>query len=686
MIDGNASSIARNYLRMFDFTHVRLLSSNILRWALFSAPLLLFISVIYYSLATPFAFVDDYLYGENLADVLIFKDQESILSWLHRNFVSRNIDRFRPFWELANGFAFGVFGTTPWLHHLSRWVFHFTSVFMFAAAFVRISKTYCGDASNETKDSLIVSHLSLVPISLLIYFWIFFPNSPASRLQPQELHTVFFLGLCNWMVALILTENDRSGSMGSYLRRGLLCFGCLGLSWSKEVNVGVVFCMLIFQIALLLWHRRHIRIGIASSALLLFLSIFTTYRVYIASQSAGVGYGKNLSISIIMENARSMLGGLFQGKTSVLIAISLIGFCMILLTFLYRRVRGSRLDKRSMFLFFLLAQAAAMFGVLCLSYGMALRYWYPLIPILAICLAFSAHFVLESTQRRSRYATALAKALLISFVGFFIACNYSNFLFQTIVQHSFSNIDEKMIREVTRLLERGEHVQIPRTGDEYEDKLIGYFSEDGFSANFYGKSYLVHTENPVAVSHRYFVTREEPPEGGVVVWSAANRQHYGVLSIASSIASFLQGGEPYLARDGGVASFDDHRWSIYRVAGEDRPLLIDAEFDIYFDRAARALVYMKNPCDASDAEARFYLHVAPADKADLLSTRSRKLGFDALGFGLSDKGGRVGGECVTQVKLPNYAIYSMSTGRITDDGRRIWEKDFFFYERNPYGS
>ena len=95
--------------------------------------IVLFLPVLYYSLNTPFALIDDYY---QWSIVRIFDSPQQFSEWLVNQFLEFNSNRYRPFWEFYNAVTWKVFGPTPWLHHLARWVVHFGSVFTFAAAFL----------------------------------------------------------------------------------------------------------------------------------------------------------------------------------------------------------------------------------------------------------------------------------------------------------------------------------------------------------------------------------------------------------------------------------------------------------------------------------------------------------------------------------------------------------------------
>lgn len=161
-------------------------------------PLLLYLPVFYYSLDTPFALVDDYndFRRFSLRDAEGWK--HTISGWL-RVYIFEvgnggGEARYRPFWVVYNTISWNVFGMNPWLHHLARWVLHFGAALMLAAAFRRIANPYSGNqrSNNPTVGPAAPNAwVALLPVGILAYIWLFYPNVPAARLGPQEVYTVF---------------------------------------------------------------------------------------------------------------------------------------------------------------------------------------------------------------------------------------------------------------------------------------------------------------------------------------------------------------------------------------------------------------------------------------------------------------------------------------------------------------
>ena len=102
--------------------------------------------------------------------------------------------------------------------------------------------------------------------------------------------------------------------------------------------------------------------------------------------------------------------------------------------------------------------------------------------------------------------------------------------------------------------------------------------------------------------------------------------------------------------------------------------VVHSVWDVY--RTGRKLTYFKQPCAPADVQAKFVLHVVPADPADLPAHR-KPYGFDNLGFYFDGCGGRVADQCVVIVQLPDYAIGRIRVGQwISERNRTLWEAEF----------
>ena len=130
-------------------------------------------------------------------------------------------------------------------------------------------------------------------------------------------------------------------------------------------------------------------------------------------------------------------------------------------------------------------------------------------------------------------------------------------------------------------------------------------------------------------------------EGGDDLWEAAfsaNPEPYAAAYGA------VEGSEP-LAR----GAFDLH--------------LLDDDF-----------VYVKEPCEQADTDARFFLHAVPERVGDLPEDR-REHGFDNLDFRFFLNGAWFDGKCAARVPFPPYPVESVRTGQFGSAGE-IWSADF----------
>lgn len=100
---------------------------------------------------------------------------------------------------------------------------------------------------------------------------------------------------------------------------------------------------------------------------------------------------------------------------------------------------------------------------------------------------------------------------------------------------------------------------------------------------------------------------------------------------------------------------------------------IESDFNVYLHEDS--LVYAKSPCSDNDRDARFFLHVDPADLNDLPDER-HGYNFDNLDFTLMEHGLIIDGGCVAVVDLPKYRISDIRTGQLDENGERVWEGMF----------
>ena len=109
-----------------------------------------------------------------------------------------------------------------------------------------------------------------------------------------------------------------------------------------------------------------------------------------------------------------------------------------------------------------------------------------------------------------------------------------------------------------------------------------------------------------------------------------------------------------------------------RQQAEARPAGAE-DFAVFLDQEAgrRRLLYAKGDCAPSEYETPVFLHLYPADAADL-PVHDRAKGFANRDFLLPDYGGRIDGECIAAVPLPDYPIAALRTGQVDDWAARLY--------------
>ena len=109
------------------------------------------------------------------------------------------------------------------------------------------------------------------------------------------------------------------------------------------------------------------------------------------------------------------------------------------------------------------------------------------------------------------------------------------------------------------------------------------------------------------------------------------------------------------------------------VAGDYGQPAAQSDFDVYL--RGNDLAYLKENCDAGDADARFFLHIIPVDPADLPADW-REHGFENLDFQFADHGAYAGDICVATVDLPRYPLDRIRTGQFISGEGRVWSVEF----------
>ena len=675
-------------------------------------PALLYLPVFYYSLNTPFGLIDDYLIWKFIQvfdwfahwlyiEFLVFdySYSQADIEWIGGPW--ENL-RYRPFWEIYNAATWKVFGHNPWLHHLARWAAHFGGVAAFAAAFLCFHRRN-GDGNGDRSASRRL--ILLLPLTALVYLWIFFPNQPAARLGTQGFLNVLFLGICVWMTALTLSRQGKPQTRRSALLiYAAFSIGFCGLAWTKEPNLIAELWLLLSYYALPLIAALRRQAGSRISAVralksvgvwralgglpLIAVFLHTLVIVYFIAQVEGYGRAP-LTPDLFISNAAWLAATLFQVHTSLIITTGLALLSTALLLFVAVNIAKKRFSDELIFTLFLLGIFASLYLALCASWTQALRYSYILIPVFTALLAFSTKLILDFAAQfniqfnnRPRNLTAYA---LTAFIAFFVCCNYYGFLYQTVGQRIARHNDANLLAEITRLLEQGQYVQVLDARYVHSKELITYFHE--FLPLFYGRKYDLSAEPPQEAGRPHYIVRYtnvDMPE--TVKRLPKAEESYRPLAYAYRVSKALQTDGAYRAVDKG---FSVSLWQIYddkidriwlngdvldtrHIAETDKPL-IQSDFDVYLKDGR--LIYINEHCDESHIDDIFFLGAFPVDNYVLIESR-RTFGFDNMDFDFADYGFGGPERCIAVRPLPEYPVEWIHTGQLiaTEDGyHHTWE-------------
>ena len=665
---------------------------------LFIIPALLFLPALYYSLDTPFNLVDDY-FGQ--VRIALYDNFDAFFDELQRHFTSAGFARFRPFYEFYDGAVWKVAGPAPWLHHLARWGWHLAALFVFAAALLRFAPVRPADnaaaaAGTGVRDGGVISRAAerlaaWLPLAFLLYIWFFFPNSPASRLAPQEVYSVFFLGLGTWMAALALTtQPGRLSPRHGVLLYGGFCLGYAGLVFSKESNMGVALWLLLAYLGYARYADRTGRasgwkllLGAAAPALLLLLALYGISLGASGNDSSG---SPLLEVAAFPANAAEIIKRLFQTETSLLITAVFGLLAAVPLLVMAVKAVKRQWNPETAFILLLLGQFAAMLILLSIAWGVSLRYWYILLPVFAMLLALGVKQLLQWRPAGGPGRRCAAVFGLGAFLVFFVAANYYNFLWQTLIQHSSAQADAQFLARTTGLLRAGEYVQLHHTGDADNLSVLFSLYYTHYRPRFHGEEYAIHRRPPADPARPYYLAAlQQHPLPLPVDTLITHGDDYAVLRAARRVAGWLQGGAAYTAIDHGVYYPGDYRWSIYRLphnlddyavglAGElGEPAAAGSGWQVYL--TDNRLLYYNAACRPEDSRATFLLHLTPQNAADLPEGKG-EYGFDNRDFHFAPHGVRSDTTCLVLKELPEYAISSLRTGQYLDGDNPLWRVEF----------
>ena len=106
-------------------------------------------------------------------------------------------------------------------------------------------------------------------------------------------------------------------------------------------------------------------------------------------------------------------------------------------------------------------------------------------------------------------------------------------------------------------------------------------------------------------------------------------------------------------------------------AGTANPVLLTAgDFQVY-RRGDHWLEYVRTDCAGADLTPWFFLHIWPANSADLPAAR-QEYGFENRDFQFENLGNQLGSVCWAEQRLPGYPVGGLRTGQFDQSGQELW--------------
>ena len=494
--------------------------------AIFAIVALLWLPAMYYQLDTPSGLVDR---NPDMAPGVANRD--NFLRNLHFNFAETEnlywFNKFRPFLRVWNGLIWHHFGDGS-AHYVNRWLFVFGTAAFLVAAFRRVDKLTPSGTPHQ-----------VIAVAIVAGVWLFFPNSAFTLVESVDLYSAFFLSVCNYAAALLLTRRAAPA-------HALFVLGFLGLLISKETNIALAPWLIVWYLAIVRangrWSAGLMVAGACGAASIVALWRILLVIEVVTAQGGAYFLPDRPMPARILDNAPTLIEALFQLDTNPAMTAAL---CLLLLAPLaVAKVAKMRVvsQRELAFIVLLCGEFASLFLALSASNIVVPHYWCVLIPLLASLLAFAAKYLLHAAKQSRELARGTAFGL-VAFVGLFVSSNYYSFLYLFINQHSARSVDDAMIGEAVSLIDKGEYVLLDAPGSRHRREQHKTLRR--YTAIRYGSD-PIHIEPPSDPRKPYYILdmvgRGLPSDveaSATKVLYLAARSDYRVLDYAAKLSGFL---------------------------------------------------------------------------------------------------------------------------------------------------
>lgn len=338
---------------------------------------------------------------------------------------------------------------------------------------------------------------------------------------------------------------------------------------------------------------------------------------------------------------------------------------------------------------FALAYCAALLASVALGrawHGIEPRYLLPLyVPLLVVLAIILDNALAAARPPRARWQTALALTLSAA-LAIWLAAQIAPEI-RDVARANAGGIERELASKAWADSATLRHIrENPLTGKMHSNYPIMLYYHNPADATYRALPASIPTGRirDADPANRHSTGSEQladwidgAGEGAYVVWfDIGNNRRYDYAAPALRAADGL---EPVADLSDGVilrvnrayaAPANPHLSAYERIrAGDYGKPAAQSQYDLYL--RSGALTYLKEPCSAADADARFFLHIIPSDHADLPPER-RAYGFANLDFAFPRYGVNLDGKCVIIADLPDYPISRVRTGQFVSGEAAQW--------------
>ena len=355
----------------------------------------------------------------------------------------------------------------------------------------------------------------------------------------------------------------------------------------------------------------------------------------------------------------------------VVATAALVAFALLLVASFFRRFQGNLQDSAIAVLFLLCIAVSVAAVILNLYPFGGIRQNIYLGPVIFLAAGVSIHWMIESLSALTRRAW-VAPMLAAAAVGAIALAGVGDLWRDSPYEKTY---------DATKFLK--EHVE---EGDmvyatAYAARFLKLYQDEKPGNYYYGKTRCADGGKKYIQEMADFVI-SQPNVPNRIFWVHECRSSlWDVLEPLGeqfSVERVIDGRRlkvNLIMNARGSVEAEDR--SAYEALATGKPV-IRSDFDIYI--SDNTLVYVREACDRADTDAKFFLHLIPADVADLPDHR-KQYGFDNLDF--TFRGYSVAlfgnGRCMATVALPEYDITRISTGQyvpVAGGFNHLWKAEF----------